>query len=188
MRIRKNFILFVSIVITISCLHLVLAQEKKVFKYVGAKKCSACHKTAQRGDQYGQWQGTLHANAFATLGTDVSKKVAAKAGIKGDPQTAQECLICHTTGYEAPAEEKEAALTLEEGVSCEACHGPGSEYRSLVVKNGIKAGNITRESVGMRTPDAALCQKCHNEKSPTFKGFNYGAMLSNVLHPVPVSQ
>ena len=29
------------------------------------------------------------------------------------------------------------------------------------------------------------CVKCHNEKSPTFKEFDYEARWKEVVHPVP---
>ena len=52
---------------------------------VGAKKCKICHKKAEEGNQWQKWLDGPHAKAFATLGTDKAKAVAAELGID-DPQ------------------------------------------------------------------------------------------------------
>ena len=41
---------------------------------------------------------------------------------------------------------------------------------------------------GLIIPDEALCKTCHNEKSPTFKGFNYAEMNAKIAHPNPAKQ
>ena len=70
---------------------------------------------------------------------------------------------------------------MDEGVSCETCHGPGSMYKGAsVMKNRELA--MTK---GMIIPDEALCKTCHNEESPTYKGFNYTEMLAKIAHPNP---
>jgi nitrate/TMAO reductase-like tetraheme cytochrome c subunit len=119
------------------------------------------------------------------LATEESKELAKKAGVKGDPQQAKECLSCHVTGYAAAADLKEASLTIEEGVSCEACHGPGSEYKSLKVMKDITAGKAKGADFGLVAPDKELCVKCHNTKSPTYKEFKFEEAAKKIAHPLP---
>ena len=108
---------------------------------IGAPKCKACHK-AKTGDQWKIWTESAHARAFETLASAASRKIAADRGI-GDPQQEEECLKCHTTrvflGVDVPVSEK-GKYADNEGVGCESCHGPGSDY---------KPGKI------MRDPEAA---------------------------------
>ncbi len=94
-------------------------------KYVGAGKCKVCHMSKKKGAQFGAWQASGHAKAFETLGTEASREVAAKAGVKGNPQEAAQCLSCHVTGHDATAEQKVSKYDAAEGVTCESCHGAG---------------------------------------------------------------
>ena len=97
---------------------------------------------------------------------------------------APECLECHVTGYKAD-KALTAALKVEDGVQCEACHGPGSDYKSIpVMKDKAKA-----EAAGLvlSVDDPKLCTQCHNSKSPTFKEFNYKASWDKIKHPIPIA-
>ncbi len=156
-------------------------QAQTKFKYVGVKKCKMCHKGKKKGEIYEKWQASKHAKAFETLATDAAKKIAAEKGIKGDPQQAAECLACHVTGYD---KEAAATLTKEEGVSCEACHGPGSKYKSMKVMKGITAGTMKGADYGLIEPDEKNCTSCHNPKSPTYKEFKFAEMYKQVEHHV----
>lgn len=173
------------VIITVLCLSVSVFAQPKKFKYVGVKKCKMCHKGVKKGKIFEKWQSFGHAKAYETLATDAAKKTAKEAGVKGDPQQAPECLVCHVTGYEAAADQKTATLTLEEGVSCEACHGPGSAYKSLKVKKAIKAGTAKAADYGLLTPDEKTCVKCHNKKSPNYKEFNFAEFYKKMEHHLP---
>lgn len=155
------------------------------FKYVGVKKCKMCHKKKKGGDQYGLWMARGHAKAFATLATAESKEIAKKAGITGDPQQAKECLVCHVTAYNEPADHKMKTLTMEEGVSCEACHGPGSTYKKAKIMKALFKGTQKGAEVGLIPPAKEVCVTCHNPKSPTYKKFIYEEAVKKIAHPVP---
>lgn len=155
------------------------------FNYIGVAKCKMCHKGEKKGNIFEKWEAESHSKAFATLATDQAKQVATKAGVKGDPQQAAECLVCHTTGYKAAAAQKEATLTMEEGVSCESCHGPGSEYKSMKVMKDITAGTAKGGDFGLVVPDETVCKSCHNPKSPTYKEFKFAEAVKKVAHPLP---
>ena len=126
------------------------------FTYVGANKCKMCHKGASKGEVFEKWEKSSHAKAFETL----------KA--KGEGKNPQ-CLGCHVTDVKAAE---------FEGVGCEACHGPGSAYKSIsIMKDRQKAIEN-----GLVIPNEATCKKCHNEKSPTFKGFNFNDFWKKIDH------
>ena len=149
---------------------------------IGAPKCKICHG-AKTGDQWKIWTESGHAKAFEVLGTPEAKAIAEKKGL-GDPQKEAECLACHTThGFLGKDVVVSASGKYEdaEGVGCEACHGPGSEYKSnKIMKDrdaAIAAGLVMNKSV-------EHCQKCHNEKSPTFKPFDFEKRWEQIKHPV----
>ena len=149
--------------------------------YVGTKMCGMCHKGEAKGSQLEKWQASDHAKAYETLGTDKAKEVAAKLGIEGNPQEIDKCLKCHVTAFGADAAALGAKFVKEEGVQCEACHGPGSMYKSMKVMKDREAA----VKAGLVVPDEKTCTGCHNEKSPTFKGFDYKTYFEKIAHPTP---
>lgn len=136
------------------------------FQFIGSKKCKMCHKGAKKGEVWEKWEKGPHARAFETL----------KA--KGEEKN-EKCLACHTTGYGAGGYKVgDANAPKFEGVGCESCHGPGSAYKKMSIMKD-KAKSIEN---GMIVPDEKTCTKCHNEKSPTFKGFNFAEFTKKVSH------
>lgn len=153
---------------------------------VGSPKCKTCHK-AKTGDQWQIWLDSSHAKAFETLGSEAAKKIAVDQGL-GDPQQAAACLKCHTTqaflGSEVVVSAK-GKYADSEGVGCEACHGPGSAYKSKKVMMDSEAA----AAAGLvRVKTEAACAKCHNEESPTFKGFDFEKRWAEIAHPVPAGE
>jgi len=150
-------------------------------KFIGTKKCSMCHKSEAKGNQYGQWQSTAHAKAFEKLASPEAKEAGTKAGITGDPQADPKCLKCHQTAYGVDAALIGEGFVKEDGVQCEACHGAGGDYMSMsVMKDKAKA-----IEAGLVVPTKEVCVKCHNQESPTFKGFDFDEYLKKVAHPNP---
>ena len=113
----------------------------ETYEYIGVKKCKVCHKKASGGDQYGLWLQRKHSKAFETLATDAALADAKKQGIE-DPQSAPECLKCHATAFAVMDDLENQKITLEEGVSCEGCHGPGSGYKKMKTMKGLFTGEI----------------------------------------------
>jgi len=150
-------------------------------KYVGIKKCSMCHKSESRGNQYGQWLSTKHSKAYETLAGPAGQETAQKAGIAGNPQEAPRCLKCHITGYGEDAGLFGEGFVKADGVQCEACHGAGNDYFSiLVMKDKAKA-----IEAGLTMPTKEVCVKCHNTESPNFKGFDFDSYFKKIAHPRP---
>jgi len=139
--------------------------------YVGSKKCKICHKGDKNGNIWETWEAGVHAKAMESLIE------------KGDDKN-PECLSCHTTGYGKggydPEADVEKPLDLAH-VGCEACHGPGSDYKSKKVMEDREAAL----AAGMIVPDAATCITCHNENSPTFKGFDFEEYWGRIAHKLP---
>ncbi|TAM53953.1 MAG: hypothetical protein EPN53_04650, partial [Acidobacteria bacterium] len=84
------------------------------------------------------WAQTKHAKATADAKAATDRKF--------EPA----CLTCHAT-------DKNEAMA---GVQCEACHGAGSEYKTLsVMKDLAKA-----KAAGLVMPTQATCNTCHDGK------------------------
>ncbi|MFC2089665.1 cytochrome c family protein [Bacteroidota bacterium] len=157
------------------------AASAQTFKYIGAPKCKMCHMKPDKGEQYNKWMEGPHANAMKTLSTDAAKKIASEKGI-ADPTTDAACVKCHSTVGHI---EKSlvAGIKMEEGVSCESCHGPGSMYKGASI---MKNQELALQK-GLIVPTEDLCKKCHNAESPTFKGFNYAEYSAKIAHDDPTT-
>jgi cytochrome c553 len=159
------------------------ADEAK-HQYVGATKCKLCHKKEAGGEQYVKWQASSHAKAYETLGTEEAKKIGAKVGVE-NPQESDTCLRCHVTGHGAPAELLGTKYSAEEGVTCESCHGAGGDYYKKKTMEGLLVGKIDPKTVGFIMPTEETCVQCHNDKSPTFAGFDFEKYSAKIAHNMP---
>lgn len=152
-------------------------------KYVGTKTCSMCHKQEKIGKQYVIWQNSKHAQAYKTLQTKEADKVAKDKGFKTKAVDTPECLKCHASGYDVEASLLTPKFKIEDGVQCETCHGPGSEYKSKKVMEDKKLA-VEKGLIIYDNPET-LCMKCHNEESPFYKGFNFKERWAQIKHSVP---
>jgi hypothetical protein len=140
-------------------------------KYIGANGCKMCHNKPEKGAQFAQWQKSAHSQAYAKL-DDTGKKNA-------------ECLKCHST---AGSVDKGllATIKVDEGVSCESCHGPGSMYKTAAVMKN-KEQSLAK---GMIEPTEATCKACHLGKKPeghaeAKKPWNFAEFAKVIAHPDP---
>jgi len=159
------------------------AEVAAVHKYIGADKCAMCHKAEAKGNQYGKWLASSHAKAWETLASPKALEIAKKKGITTAPQATEACVKCHVTGFGQVAAMFDAGFKKELGVQCEACHGPGSDYKAISVMKD-KAAAV---AAGLIIPDEAMCKKCHNAESPTFTAFDYKTMYAKIAHPRPAA-
>ena len=142
------------------------ALTAQTFKYIGASKCKMCHNKPDKGEQYNVWSAGPHAKAMESLSAEEAK----------DPK----CLKCHSTVGHIDAS-LVASIKVDEGVSCESCHGPGSAYKGAsIMKNREQS-----MAKGLILPVEEVCLKCHNEESPDFKGFDYAEYCAKIAHPNP---
>ena len=171
---------------TFSLLTLIIMMSAVVsaqtFKYIGADKCKMCHNKPATGDQYAQWQKSLHSKSLKTLASQQALDYAKKNGI-ADPSKDAKCLKCHST-YDAVAANLRGGILATEGVSCESCHGPGSSYKSPAIMKDLALS----QKNGLIMPTKEVCLKCHNKENPFFKEFNFEASLAKVKHPNPAKK
>jgi uncharacterized UBP type Zn finger protein len=80
------------------------------------------------------------------------------------------------------------SFQMEDGVQCEGCHGPGSKYKSTKIMSAKKYASqrevqhkLSMEA-GMIIPDEKTCVKCHNERSPAYKGFDFEKFYAKIKH------
>lgn len=140
-------------------------EEAPTHDYVSAKKCKACHK-----DVYTSWETTPHATAFDKLSAEEQKK--------------PECVKCHMTGTMADG-------TAINNVECEACHGPGADYKkaSIMSKKKWAADPEKHKAMaieaGLVYPTEETCVRCHTkEGNANFKEFKFEEMKGKV-HAMP---
>jgi len=131
--------------------------------FEGRRKCSSCHRS-----QHESWAKTAHAKAFDSLRPNV--KAAAKKKAKLDPAkdyTAdKDCVGCHTTGSDRDGgyDVKDPSKYLI-GVGCEACHGPGGDYRLMHRKAGEaferKQQTAPRQALAEAGQDFQFVERCN---------------------------
>src|SRR4030095_4227254 len=133
-------------------------------KYAGVKACvGACHKTDSQGKQYDIWQSSKHSQAYKTLQTPEADKIAKDKGFTTPAAETPQCLKCHVLGKEIDPAELESSFNKTQGVQCETCHGPGSEYKKLtIMKDKDKA---IANGLVIHDNGAEFCKTCHNSDS-----------------------
>lgn len=154
------------------------------FKYVGASTCTgACHKSESQGKQLEIWQNSKHSQAFKTLQTPEADKIAKDKGFTTPAAETPQCLKCHVLGKEINPSELEDTFNKEDGVQCETCHGPGSEYKKLAI---MKDREKSKENgLIIHTEKEAFCTNCHNPESPSYKEFKYDEFWEKIKHSKP---
>jgi len=176
---KKNLIAAILLILFLGMTYSAQAGD---FKYVGVKKCKTCHNTKKSGKQYDIWLKGPHANALKSLSSEKAMEYAKKNGI-ADPSKDPKCLNCHSTAATVDKNliDPKGKLTVEEGVSCESCHGPGSKYK----KKSIMKDHEKSLANGLIMPTEQVCKTCHNEKNPFHKPFDYKKMAAKIAHPTP---
>jgi len=170
---RKLFMLL--IIFSASILVLCLFSQDSV--YVGASKCQICHKTESQGQQYPIWQNSKHSASLGALSSADAAATAEAAGVQNPPESPA-CLKCH-----APLFEKAAELKTE-GVTCEVCHGPGSEYKKLSIMKD-RAAAVTNGLIVYDSEEAVRkqCLTCHENAHG--KSFDFAAAYEKIKHLKP---
>lgn len=128
--------------------------------YVGARVCATCHDGPEIGHQFSKWVLSKHGKAYAALALPEAKRIARLSGITEEPQEAALCLGCHATAADTEDWERDAPFLIEDGVQCERCHGPGSEY----IDAEVMANRQAALAAGLKIPEKGDCRVCHHEK------------------------
>ena len=139
------------------------------FKFEGAQSCAnaQCHgadepkegKGATTLAEFTQWSGgDLHAKAYEQLNGEEGQKIAAAMKIEA---TDARCVACHA--MPAPEKLQGKDFNLEEGVSCDACHGPSEKWAGPHKEKGW----TDKQRAALKTHDALLKKTgLYDTKSP----------------------
>lgn len=122
--------------------------------FTWAAACRECHEAI-----HDSWSKTKHARTINRLNAD-------------ERQAGSQCVGCHVSGPKEPVLAE--GTLVNANVQCEACHGAGKAH-----VEGAKAGNPAPAGL-VKKPQAALCETCHNDKSPHYRGFFYNALVGLV--------
>lgn len=160
-----------------------IQDEPKKHGYIGVEACGMCHKTEKQGKQLDIWKNSAHAKAYQTLLTKEADEIAKEKGYETPAAKTEACLKCHASGYDVDESLIGKKFKIEDGVQCETCHGPGSDYKDMKImksrEESIKNGLIVYDDY------EDLCVKCHNPESPTYKEINFEEAWEKIKHPVP---
>jgi len=119
------------------------------FTYTGIRGCR-CHIEAYEGQVYKEHK---HRAAFKRL--------------KGKDRKNPECLKCHATAF---GKKIKGGKPFLKGNQCEACHGPGKEYRARSIKELYRQDPLEARKrsleLGLLLPGVnivkkKLCAQCH---------------------------
>ncbi len=141
-------------------------------KYIGVATCvsSGCHGSTEplnasrvlQNEYYTWLNNDRHSQAYNVLFNDRSARIAKNMRLRKRAYEEAACLDCHTTNV--PASEVEGRIDPEDGIQCEACHGPASGWRAEHTEEGwthaqsVERGMIDLTSVPVR---AHMCHRCH---------------------------
>jgi len=129
------------------------------------------------------WQNSKHAEAYKLLQTEKADKIAKEKGFETKAVETPECLKCHASGYNVDASMLDKKFSVEDGVQCETCHGPGSDYKSMKVMK--KKEDAVANGLVLYEKPEDLCVTCHNAESPTFVDFDFATMWAKIKHNKP---
>lgn len=151
------------------------------YKYMGAASCGGpgCHgqlnpnkrKFSIQQDEYYRWLWNAekekdkldfgHSMAFENLKTPDSQRMAKNLGIR-NAESEPRCLACHAVDVDQA--HRGANYDLQEGVTCEGCHGPSEQWlgphtrKDWDKKKGAAYGMLDTENLVKR---AERCLDCH---------------------------
>lgn len=165
---RSIIVTMLSIVIVIAAMSLPVYAEGTTYTYVGAATCKMCHKGEAKSMVYEKWEKSGHANATAVL--------------KDQKDVSDKCYKCHATGFGAATGYKAGSEAGEKlaGVQCEACHGPGSDYKKM---NVMKDKNLSA-AAGLIMPKPEACAACHNNSHHKDLKFDYKTAWPKIEHKI----
>jgi hypothetical protein len=147
-------------------------------KYTGPGSCASpsCHGgVAPRSDnsvwqnEYSTWVvKDKHAQAYTVLSNPVATRMAKILELPSSADTAPKCLACHA--LDVPAAERARTFDLSDGVSCESCHGPASNWlgphttKGWTHQQSIDAGMYDDRDLIRRSEKCLTCHLGTSEK------------------------
>jgi hypothetical protein len=141
-------------------------------KSMGVVNCanSLCHGSVQPikdsnvlQTEYVTWSRVdKHARSYKVLFNEQSQRIARNLGLTKPAHEEKICLDCHA--HNIPQAQRGERFKFDDGVSCEACHGPSGRWLEAHVQDGathadnLKAGLYPTDDPVQR---AQLCLSCH---------------------------
>jgi len=131
--------------------------------------CQTCHPAF-----YASWENSHHGMAMIDPAFEVSWRSQGEQ---------PECLICHTTGYNA-----ESNTWIADGITCEACHNPIEENhpnqpmpsdRSASLCGTCHQETLFEWQVSAHRETNLVCVDCHGQHSTTLKSEDAESLCSN---------
>jgi hypothetical protein len=146
-------------------------------KYTGPGSCASpsCHGgVAPRSDnsvwqnEYSTWVvKDKHAQAFTALSLPIAVRMAKILELP-NAFSAPKCLACHA--LDVPAADRARTFDLADGVSCESCHGPASNWlgphttKGWTHQQSIEAGMYDDRDLISRSQKCLTCHLGTSEK------------------------
>jgi hypothetical protein len=140
--------------------------------YVGVASCanSGCHGSTQplkearvlQNEYYTWLNSDRHAGAYNVLFNDRSARIVRNMHLKGKAYAETLCLDCHSTNVAAGL--VSGRIDREDGVQCEACHGPAGGWRAEHTQLGwTHEQSVARGLTDLRAlpTRATVCLACH---------------------------
>jgi hypothetical protein len=161
-----------SLLVALAFCPILASAQTAPARYTGTGSCSSsnCHGNVQpvKGseilhNEYYTWtRHDKHSQAFTNLTKAPARRMASLLGL-GDPTKEPACLTCHAT-YVPSKELRGDKYSVEDGVSCESCHGAAEHWLSSHAEAGAThQQNLERglaDTVTL-TKRAQLCLSCH---------------------------
>jgi len=167
-------------------------------EYIGAGSCSAssCHgsvrprnETRIQQNEHTIWVQDRHRRAFEVLSNPVSVRMGKILGrdvLKADsPSTSPRCLACHGL---PPDQKRRTTFDMNDGVSCELCHGPASNWlgphtastadRAKDHARNVQLGLVDTRDLVKRTQQ---CLTCHLGSSKPYQNVDHELIAAG--HP-----
>lgn len=171
MSIQRSMFLVVLLSV-VSRTSLWTAHAEPPVRYQGTGSCSSsnCHGSVNpiKGsrvlqNEYYTWlKHDPHSKAFSVLTQSDAQKMAKHLGL-GDPTKEPKCLTCHST-YVPDKAARGERYTVEDGVSCESCHGPAEGWLASHTATGATHEKNLEQGLADTVhleKRAKLCLSCH---------------------------
>ncbi|MCK5376836.1 MAG: ankyrin repeat domain-containing protein [Acidobacteria bacterium] len=149
-------------------------------RYVGSAACGGCHGEMEEGNPYIGWMRSRHGHAYWRLGADWALFLAKLRPNYHDLESPMDdfrCQLCHVNGLQSDDSLFASTYRKEEGVGCEACHGPGSLY----MDPEIMADREAFLANGGLVPNETTCRSCHRNS----ERFDFDEMWPKIAHGRP---
>jgi hypothetical protein len=108
-----------------------------------------------------------HAKAYDALTGAIGERIGRNLGV-GKSEQSSKCLACHA--LDVPPDQRATTFELNDGVSCESCHGPASAWlgqhttRGWTHAQSVALGMVDTRDVVKRTEKCLTCHLGNEEK------------------------